>query len=51
MLDKLVASNEMVLKQREEYGKAAELEKHGGQVVPFKFEARGMRSWSVVRGV
>lgn len=30
---------------------AAELEKHGGQVVPFKFEARGMRSWSVVRGV
>lgn len=30
---------------------AAELEKHGGQVVPFQFEARGMRSWSVVRGV
>ena len=30
---------------------AAALEKHGGQVVPFHFEARGMRSWSVVRGV
>lgn len=30
---------------------ASELEKHGGQVVPFQFEARGMRSWSVVRGV
>lgn len=30
---------------------ASALEKHGGQVVPFQFEARGMRSWSVVRGV
>ncbi len=28
---------------------AAALEKAGGQVVPFAFEARGMRSWSVAR--
>jgi len=28
---------------------AAALEKHGGQVVPFQFEARGVMSWSVAR--
>ena len=28
---------------------AAALEKHGGQVVPFQFEARGVTSWSVAR--
>ena len=28
---------------------AAALEKHGGQVVPFQFESRGMTSWSVAR--
>ena len=28
---------------------AAALEKHGGQVVPFQFEPRGMQSWSVAR--
>jgi D-glycero-alpha-D-manno-heptose-7-phosphate kinase len=28
---------------------AAALEKHGGQVVPFQFESRGMSSWSVAR--
>ncbi len=29
---------------------AAALEKHGGQGVPFQFEARGLTSWSVARG-
>ena len=29
---------------------AAALEEHGGQVVPFQFEARGVTSWSVSRG-
>jgi D-glycero-alpha-D-manno-heptose-7-phosphate kinase len=28
---------------------AAALEKHGGQVVPFQFEPRGLQSWSVAR--
>lgn len=28
---------------------AAALEKHGGQVVPFQFESRGLVSWSVAR--
>jgi len=28
---------------------AAALERHGGQVVPFQFEPRGMQSWSVAR--
>lgn len=28
---------------------AAALEKHGGQVVPFQFESRGLLSWSVAR--
>ena len=28
---------------------AAALEKHGGQVVPFQFEPRGVQTWSVAR--
>ena len=28
---------------------AAALERNGGQVVPFQFEARGVQTWSVAR--